>query len=189
MMKMRQPIENPNPPQLPMKTILLLTCLYLTACGNAPTPETEVGIPEPIQAVLSSPVSEADAIPIPEARSTAAPGDEVILAGRIMGVMNPFIEGRAVFILGENGIITPCSDMATDHCDTPWDACCDPSEVRVNGTASIQILDESGSVVKQGLEGVSGLEKLSTVKVVGTVDPASSPESLIVNATAIEVGP
>lgn len=104
-----------------------------------------------------------------------------------MGVMEPFIESRAVFVLGDNSVITPCSDMETDHCPTPWDACCDPSSTRAEGTATIQIVDESGQLLRQGLEGVNGLEKLASVKVSGTVNKSSSANSLIVNAESIEV--
>jgi hypothetical protein len=104
-----------------------------------------------------------------------------------MGVMKPFIDNRAAFVLGDNSVITPCSDMAEDHCATPWDACCDPNETRVDGTATVQIKDETGRVIRQGLEGVNGLAKLSSVKVFGTVDPASSPNTLIVNAETIDV--
>ena len=126
--------------------------------------------------------------PIPEARKAAKPGETVLLEGRIMGVLKPFVAGRAVFILGDNDTITPCSGMPDpDHYPTPWDACCDPSENRVNGTASIQIVDENGDILKQGLEGVKGLENLATVMVFGTVAPESSPESLLVNASTISV--
>jgi hypothetical protein len=42
-------------------------------------------------------------------------------------------------------------------------------------------------VLRQGLEGVNGLAKLSSVRVAGTVSPSSGPQNLIVNATAIDV--
>lgn len=174
-----------------MKNLTLPLLLLLAACGGSPSTDTapEVPISEEIESVLSASMPDAPAVPIPEARTSVSGGDPVVLEGRIMGVMKPFVENRAVFILGDRSVITPCNEMEDDHCDTPWDACCDPGELKVQGTASIQIVDASGSVIKQGLEGVGGLEKLSRVKVAGTVDPASSEQSLIVNAQAIQVLP
>jgi len=175
-----------------MKNLLLFsTCLLLAACGGSTSPEQpEAAVPEPapeISAVMSAPVPEGVAIPIPEARTTKTQGDTLLLEGRIMGVMHPFVQGRSLFVLGDNATITPCSDMTTMTCETPWDACCDPVEVRKAGVATIQIVDEEGALLKQGLEGVRGLQKLSTVRVMGTVAADSTPESLVVNATAIEV--
>jgi len=172
-------------------TLLLFTALLLNACGPSSDPSAASTPPaDPaIQSVFGTVSTETPALPIPTARAEKQPGETVVLEGRIMGVMEPFVENRAVFVLGDNSVITPCSDMATDHCATPWDACCDPTETRTDGTASIQIVNEQGQVLKQGLEGVNGLAKLTSVKVSGTVNAASSPKSLIVNATTIEVMP
>jgi hypothetical protein len=172
-----------------MKTILLLfTALLLSACGSqTPAPESGTEPVDPaIQSVFTPVSSDTEPLPIPQARAEKAPGDSVVLEGRIMGVMEPFVEGRSAFVLGDNSVITPCSDMEMS-CDTPWDACCDPNDVRVDGTATIQIVDADGRVLRQGLEGVNGLTKLASVRVGGTLNPASSPQSLIVNATSIEL--
>jgi hypothetical protein len=42
-------------------------------------------------------------------------------------------------------------------------------------------------VLKDGLDGVGGLVKLATVTVTGKVAGGSSADSLVVNATAIQV--
>jgi len=169
--------------------LLSLAILFLTACGSdSPEPQSASTTVDPeIHSVFTAVSSDLAPLPIPRARAEKVPGDTVLLEGRIMGVMEPFVKGRSVFVLGDNDVISPCSDMATDHCDTPWDACCDPNDVRVNGTATIQIVDEHGQVLRQGLEGVNGLAKLSSVRVAGTVNSTSSPQRLIVNATAIEL--
>jgi len=105
-----------------------------------------------------------------------------------MGTPSPFVEGRAVFVLGDEATITPCDAMAADHCPKPWDACCDPADIRMKGTATIQVIDESGRPVKAGLKGVNGLSELSRVTVTGTVAPHSSQMAFIVNADAIHIG-
>ena len=55
-------------------------------------------------------------------------------------------------------------------------------------TATIQIVDASGRVLKEPIEGVSGIQNLATVTVSGKVAEGSSADLLIVNATAIQVG-
>lgn len=140
--------------------------------------------------VFSDTLPPGDPVPIPTIRQTAQPGDTVVLDGRIMGVMEPFVEGRAVFVLGDDDTITSCNEMGTDdHCPTPWDACCDPKEVLRAGVATIQITDDAGKVLKTGLKGSHGLKELSRVKIAGTIAPQSSPEAMIVNAATIYVYP
>jgi hypothetical protein len=59
----------------------------------------------------------------------------------------------------------------------------------MSGTATIQILDDDGQVLAQGLKGVGGLQELSRVVVSGTVAPQATAEAMIVNAQAIYVMP
>ena len=128
-----------------------------------------------------------EASPIHLARTTVQPGDVITLKGQIMGAMEPFVEGRAAFILGDREKLTPCNEISSDNCTTPWDTCCDDKEdIRV-GTATIQIVGEDKRVLKQGLEGVKGLEKLTKILVKGHVAEQSGPNNLIINAKAIQV--
>jgi hypothetical protein len=123
------------------------------------------------------------------ARTTAKPGDPITLRGRIMGVDDPFVSGRAAFVLGDPLVLTPCNARPGDGCSTPWDTCCDKDEDKLRGTATIQVVDSSGTVVKQSMKGLSGLAELSTLTIQGTVAPVSSAEALVVNATAIRIEP
>jgi len=148
------------------------------ATAVAPPPDAFVTVP-----LTGTPT------PIPRARKEFKPGDEVLLKGAVMGVLKPFVDGRAVFVLGDEGTITPCNAMDDDHCSTPWDACCDPKEVKAAGTATIQVLGDNGKVLAHGLKGVGGLKELSVVTVRGVVAPMSSAEAFVVNATAIHVTP
>jgi hypothetical protein len=135
--------------------------------------------------LAAAPTGEAKAIHV--VRTTAKPGDEITLTGRIMGSKKPFVEGRAAFIVGDPELLTPCNEMPGDECKTPWDACCDLAEEKKTGTATIQIAGTDGKVLAEGLEGVGGLQNLATVVVTGKVAPGSSADALIVNATALQV--
>lgn len=165
---------------------MMVGVLLISGCGKkeASFQNQEVEIPD---VFVSVPIT-GKPVPIPEARK-AKPGDEVMLTGLIMGVLQPFVEGRGVFVLGDEATVTPCDRMGDDdHCKTPWDACCDLSEVKQAGTATIQVVGDDGRPIRTGLKGINGLAELSRITVFGRVAKNSSPEAFIVNATAIHVG-
>jgi hypothetical protein len=165
-------------------TVLVLA-LLVVGCGQK-TPEQAATVPPPPQFVNVAP--EGAATPIPEARKLE-PGTDVVLTGRVMGIREPFVADRALFVLGDNDTITPCSEMGDDdHCAIPWDACCDPVAVRAAGTASIQLMGDNGKVLPIGLKGVNGLKELSKVTVAGTVAPGSTADAFVVIASAVFVG-
>lgn len=168
-----------------MKRLLLLPVLLLSACEKPATETTATSPAIPLDSYFAA---EAPASPqeIHAIRTTAKPGDQVTVSGIVMGREKPFVEGRAAFILGDPTKMTPCNKMPDDHCKTPWDACCDTPEVKREGSATIQIVD-NGRVIKQDLKGVHGLKELSTVTLTGTVDKASTAEALIINASQLHV--
>ena len=177
-----------------MRTPLILAAVCLFAsCKEKSTPAATANPGAPaavpgaeVAAILAAaPAGEAKAIHV--IRTTAKPGDEITLSGRIMGNSTPFVEGRAAFILGDPELLTPCNEIPGDSCETPWDCCCDTKEDKKSGIATIQITGPDGRVLKDGLEGVGGLVNLATVTVTGKVAEGSSSDSLVVNATAIRV--
>jgi hypothetical protein len=131
------------------------------------------------------PIAEPKAIHV--ARTTAKPGDEIVINGLVMGREKVFVDGRASFLLGDREKLTPCNAVPGDECETPWDACCDSKEAKLEGIASIQIVDAEGRVLSGGLKGVHGLKELSAVTVSGTVDKSSTPENFVINAKSISV--
>lgn len=172
-----------------MKTncILIAAISLLVSCKEKPAQTQTVSTAQPsaaLSAVLAATPSEK-AKAITEARSSAKPGDSITLSGKIMGSVEPFVKGRAAFILADPAVLTACNEHPDDHCSTPWDNCCDSKEDKKRATATIQIVDADGRVLKESVEGVGGLEKLAAITVTGQVAESSSPEMLIVNATAI----
>jgi hypothetical protein len=173
-----------------MRTPLILAAVFLIASCKEQSPPVAtapaIGPNAEVTAILAAaPSGEAKAIHV--VRTTAKPGDEITLSGRIMGNSKPFVEGRAAFILGDPALLTPCNEIPGDECETPWDCCCDSKEDKKAGIATIQIAGPDGRVLKEGIEGVGGLAKLATVTVTGKVAEGSSADSLVVNATAIHV--
>ncbi len=171
--------------------LILASSLFLLGCKGKTQSTTTAALATPTSPQLSKVLATAPTGPaaaIHTLRVSAKPGDEVTLAGRIMGNLNPFVDGRAIFILGDPSILTPCDEVPGDSCTTPWDTCCDLPEDKKRATASIQVVDAAGHVLKEGIKGVGGLVELAHVTVTGVVANGSTPELLIVNATAIRTG-
>ncbi len=168
-------------------TLPLLAAL-IVSCGRETT--TKVRIDEPAESSLTSvfvPSISDEAQAIHVARQSAKPGDTIVLKGQVMGASEPFVDGRAAFILGDREKLTPCNERPGDSCKTPWDNCCDTKEAFQSGTATIQVIGDDGRVLKQGIEGVQQLQKLSKLLVRGEVAETSTAGNLVINATAIQI--
>ena len=176
------------------QTTSLLCALALVSCNKSET--TSSSSPQPVAAAPSAALMAVidaavtgEAKAIHTVRENTQPGDAITVAGRIMGSEHPFVEGRAAFILGDTEVLTACNDRPGDSCTTPWDNCCDSKEDKKRGTATIQIVDADGRVLKESIDGVAGIAKLSRLTVSGTVAAGSTAESLVINATAIDPAP
>ena len=112
------------------------------------------------------------------------PGEAVIVKGVIGGVVSPFSEEFAVFVLGDDALLY-CNEMEEDHCKTPWDACCEDADLRKNSIASIQILDSEGFPLEQSAKKSFGLKELDKITVVGIVAQSSTATNLIVTASGL----
>lgn len=164
--------------------------LLASGCGKAPAPaESAAAAPTPdiLTQVFQSVPAPGEILPIPELRKAVQPGDAVILEAKVMGTVTPFVDNRALFVVGDEGTLISCDLRGDDHCATPWDNCCDDPKAVREGTATIQVVDGEGNVIKHGIRGVHGLKELSRVRISGVVAPQATPEALIVNAKAIEV--
>jgi hypothetical protein len=167
-----------------IRPVLAMTAiLLLTACGNQPEESVEVSKSETINWLESEPAS---AISVEALIKSAEQGEEYTVVGVIGGTMEPITSGFASFVLADDSI-TFCNEMESDHCPTPWDACCeDPDKVK-NGRISVQFAGKDGIPLQTELKGVNGIENLAMVTVRGVPDPASTKENLILNASGIFV--
>jgi hypothetical protein len=166
--------------------------LSATGCGKAPTSETSApatteAAPAALAAVFHPVAATSTVKPIPELRTQVSPGDSVVLEAKVMGTETPFVDNRALFVVGDEGTLTSCDLREDDHCKTPWDNCCDDPDALRAGTATIQVVDGEGNVLKHGIRGVNGLKELSRVRIEGVVAPQSTADALIINATGIDL--
>lgn len=122
--------------------------------------------------------------PVAEVKKSAAAGQDVVLFGRIGGRKEPFVSGRAMFMLTDR-IIPSCAEKHGPGCRTPWDYCCEPKETVLASTLTVEMVGADGKPLKVGLEGVRGLKPLAEVVIRGKVVGAG--DEFVVDATGIYV--
>lgn len=173
-------------------TLLLATCTALTLVSCKKNAVSEVSTPTPNTTGVASIMLQsepANALSIAEIRKSVKAGKTITLSGKVIGNRAPFVEGRAMVVLGDSTKLTSCDLRPGDACTTPWDVCCDePDDIR-NFTATIQVIDADGKLIKQGLKGINGIKELSHLTVTGTIAEGSNADNLLVNATGIFVKP
>jgi hypothetical protein len=127
------------------------------------------------------------ALGVLEARKQTKDGDDVVVVGRIGGRNDPWGNGQASFSIIDASFI-PCSERAGDDCTTPWDYCCDDPKEKLAAMATVQFVDDSGSVVQTPAKELLGVKELQTVVVRGKAK-RNDGGNLIVLATGLYVRP
>ena len=169
----------------------VLAAFALSSCGKEKTTtDTNDDSANSSSSALSSillDTAPTGAVSITEARKNPEPGTEVVIAGKVMGKLDPFVKGHALVVLGDPAKITSCDLIPGDECPTPWDVCCDDPDVITASIATIQVVDDRGTPVKEGLKGLGGMKELSSLVVKGTVAEGSNANNFLLNATGIHV--
>lgn len=168
-------------------TVATLTILTLAGCSESSDPTKQAGdatttsTDRPNWLLTAQPQTPQD---IKAVKATALEGDTVTLRGIIGGRLEPLATDAAVFVMMDVNLHNRCVAADDDHCPTPWDYCCATSEDITANSATVQIIDSDGAPVEANLRDF-GIEPLDTVTVVGTVQPRSSTEVLVIKATSI----
>ena len=123
------------------------------------------------------------ALGVKDAKEGTKQGDTVVIVGRIGGRPVPFVHGRAVFLLADETLL-PCAE----GCATPWDFCCTPPNIIMEGLATVQVLGPDGRTLKTALQNVNGLRPMAAVVVEGRVAKRDM-NVFVVNADRIYVKP
>jgi len=166
---------------LHLRFVIPLILLTLIGCAVEETPVQTAAPDLPPSLFLTSP--PANARSVAEVKESAALGDEVVIAGQLVGNRQIFVEGAATFILGDRSI-EACHPE--EGCDTPWDACCTPITERRALSATIQVVGEDGKPLRTSLKGRGALSELKQVVVVGKVSQRSEGV-FVVDASGIFV--
>jgi hypothetical protein len=154
----------------------------LSGCGQSGSPTTAELPSDAGQGALDALIVESVAgepVGPLAARSRATAGDDVVLTGHIAGRAEPFVAGRAMFTLVDTQL-----PLCDDHCSVPWDMCCEAPEDVVAASATVQVVGDDGTPVKQSLKGL--LAPGQEIVIAGTVNQ-NDEYSFVVNAETIAV--
>ncbi len=107
----------------------------------------------------------ADAKTVIETRKDSQDGDDVTITGRIGGDVDPWVQGRAAFLIVDSSLV-PCSEREGDSCKTPWAYCCDTDRL-TESKATIKFVDEAGQTVSTDARQLLGVKELQRVTIRG----------------------
>ncbi len=175
-------------------TACILTVALLTACGGGGTEQAgnSNGTDKPVEKTSGLPANLFLSAPpdnvmaLGAVKQDAAIGDEVVFEGRIGGRGEPFVDGRATFLIADSSLKI-CSEIPGDTCKKPWDYCCEPRDNLLANTATVQIVDGEGNPLKLSLKGEQGLTETATVVVTGKVTAKDAAGTFVIDATGLYV--
>lgn len=141
--------------------------LALTGCGSAPDHSPAAAVaPTTLDGSKYLLAEEPDgAVGVMAARETAKDGDPVVIVGRIGGAANPWIEGRAAFMLLDASklMVAEGADAAAGELCTG--DCC--ATERADCTTLVKVVDANGRLVAADSRQLLGLTTEDMVVVRG----------------------
>jgi len=180
-------------PKMNKLTYLTILSIFLASCesedpanssGNSLVAEDAIKANLPADFISQESLGEA--ISVLEARKRNDVGQLLVIQGFIGGMVEPFTQSRALFVLGDESIKT-CDKIPGDHCPTPWDACCEDRKKLIDGSITVRLLDDHGQILHGTLKNVMGIEAGKIIKLECIVDSKSIPSSMVVNAKRVEL--
>ncbi|MHC4926690.1 MAG: hypothetical protein ACYTER_05055 [Planctomycetota bacterium] len=171
----------------PLSSIVLLSvlCLMISGCRDSSEPPAETAA-DALPDSLFLAAEPAGIQSISALKSDAKEGDTVVIKAVVGGRQKVFVNSRAVMAVIDAELKNPCT-VEDDHCATPWDYCCTPSEQLLSQMASVQIVGSDSRPLAVDLSAVENLKPLTTLVIQGTVAPRPDQASLVINATGIYV--
>jgi hypothetical protein len=141
--------------------------------AQAETKEPKAASPE-LAKIITAEGAPDRVTGVAAARKDAKAGDSIMMIGRV----KDFVKGQAVFTVVDP-IIPACNDIPGDMCETPWDYCCEPKEKLTAHTATVKLVGENNETIKESVEGVSGVDHLTTVVAEGKAERDEAGNLLI----------
>lgn len=130
-----------------------------TGCGNSTAIPAAASQPRGQNYILKA--EPAEPVGVLQARETAKDGEPLVLIGRVGGGQKPWIDGRAAFLLVDDGV-APSSDEA--HCE---EGCAECAAALADATTLVKFVDAQGKVQPTDARELLGIENFQTVVVRG----------------------
>lgn len=125
------------------------------------------------------PTEPAGAVGVMKAREEAQDAEPIVIAGRIGGVVKPWIEGRSAFMLVDAAASDSCDEACDEHC-----AC--SAEELAGASTLVKFVDEQGQTLPVDARDLLGVKELQIVVVRGTAKRDES-NNLVVMADGIYI--
>lgn len=153
--------------------VIAALCVGLLAgCKKSPgEAETSVPATTGLSGTLKMSAAPAEVLTLEEAVQRSKAAENVTISGRVGGTVEPITEGLAAFMLADEEVWF-CDEGESDHCPTPWDACCENPETVQALSVIVEFQDATGVPLRGDLNKDLGLMPNQTVAVTGklTVD-------------------
>lgn len=107
----------------------------------------------------------AGAIEIIDAREKAKDGEPIVVVGRLGGGLNPWIDGRAAFLLVDTRILPSCEEGEQCEADCP-----DCAAEMAEASAMVKFLGEDGKVLSTDARALLGVKEQETVVIEGVAN-------------------
>jgi len=117
-----------------------------------------------------------------EAKALNVPNTDLVVNGFIGGLRKPFSTHRATFVLADE-TLKRCDEIDDDHCNTPWDVCCEDRNKVMLGTLTVQFTDTNGSVLRGNIQNIHGLRPGIGIQIHGKVARESLANAMVINAS------
>lgn len=102
-----------------------------------------------------------DAIGVLQLKESATDGAAIALVGRVGGGQKPWIDGRAAFLLVDDGVAPACRD---EECG---EDCAECAVALAEATTLVKFVDAQGKVLTTDARSLLGIEDFQTVVVQG----------------------
>lgn len=147
-----------------------LISIVLAGCGGSSSADVAPQAVTPVSLDGSKYVLAAEpegAIGVIAARESAADGEPIVVVGRIGGAANPWIDGRAAFMLLDASMLMVADGTESAEGEICMDDCC--ASERAATTTLVKVVDANSQVLAADARQLLGVAENDMVVVRGKV--------------------
>lgn len=140
---------------------LAVACTLPMATGCGPSvSETPTSVAASSEFQLTS--EPVGALEVLDAKDQAKDGEPVVVVGRLGGGLNPWVDGRAAFLIVDTRILPSCEEAG--HCTAD---CADCAKEMMAASTMVKFLGQDGKVLPVDARKLLGVKEQETVVVQG----------------------
>jgi hypothetical protein len=121
---------------------------------------------QPVSVVASSEfrltIEPTGALEVLDAKDQAKDGEAVVVVGRLGGGVNPWVDGRAAFLIVDTRILPSCDEAGLCTAD-----CADCAKEMMAASTMVKFIDPDGNVLPVDARKLLGVKEQETVVVQG----------------------